>query len=96
MKEYLEKKKIIAKYSLKEWQRIEKERQSKADNLGLIDRSGKPFWFVLSPAMLDLIASIPSDPNLAALEIKGEASINLPPDSPLQLGVKEVVDKLGI
>ena len=45
---------------------------------------------------LDLIASIPKDPNLAALEIKGEPSINLPDESPLQTGVREVVKKLGL
>ncbi len=45
---------------------------------------------------LDIIASIPRDPNLAALEIKGEPSIKLPPDSPLQIGVKEVAEKLGL
>lgn len=45
---------------------------------------------------LDMIASIPADPNLAALEIKGEPSINLPPDSPLQMGIREVANKLGL
>ena len=45
---------------------------------------------------LDLIASIPADPNLASLEIKGEPSIKLPPDSPLQVGIQEVVNKLGL
>jgi len=45
---------------------------------------------------LDLLASIPKDPNLAALEIKGEPSIRLPADSPLQVGVKEIVRKLGL
>jgi len=45
---------------------------------------------------LDLIASIPRDPNLAPLEIKGEASINLPADSPLQIGIKEIISKLGL
>lgn len=45
---------------------------------------------------LDLLASIPKDPNLAAFEIKGEPSIHLPPDSPLQAGVKGIVKKLGL
>ena len=58
MDKYLEKKKSIAKYSLKEWQRIEKERHNKANDLGLVDRDGKPFWFVFSPEMLDLISTI--------------------------------------
>ncbi|MFA4835151.1 MAG: AAA family ATPase [Dehalococcoidia bacterium] len=45
---------------------------------------------------LDLIASIQKDPNLAALEIKGEPSIKLPADSPLQAGVREIAGKLGL
>ncbi|MDD5094905.1 MAG: AAA family ATPase [Dehalococcoidia bacterium] len=45
---------------------------------------------------LDLVASIPKDPNLAALEIKGEPSIYLPPDSPLQRGVREVAKRLAL
>ncbi len=45
---------------------------------------------------LDMIASIPADPNLAALEISGEPSINLPADSPLQVSVREMVNKLGL
>lgn len=58
MKDYLEKKKIIAKYSLAKWQKIEKERHSKANNLGLVDRNGKSFWFVVSPDLLSLISEI--------------------------------------
>lgn len=58
MNGYLEKKKIISKYSLKEWQKIEKERHDKANNLELVDRNGKPFWFVFSPDLLDLISNI--------------------------------------
>ncbi|MDY6912648.1 MAG: AAA family ATPase [Chloroflexota bacterium] len=45
---------------------------------------------------LDLVASIPKDPNLAELEIQGKPSINLPSDSPLQIGVREVANKLGL
>lgn len=44
---------------------------------------------------LDLLVSIPADPNLAALEIKGKPSINLPSDSPLQVSIREIVNKLG-
>lgn len=58
MNEYLEKKKIIAKYSLKKWQEIEKERHDKANRLELIDRNGRPFWFVVSTDMLNLISEI--------------------------------------
>lgn len=45
---------------------------------------------------LDMIAAIPKDPNLAPLEIRGEPSINLPPDSPLQVGTREVIHKLAL
>jgi len=45
---------------------------------------------------LDLLVSIPKDPNLAPLEIKGEPSIHLPENSPLQVGVKEIIEKLGL
>ncbi|MFO8102014.1 MAG: AAA family ATPase [Dehalococcoidia bacterium] len=45
---------------------------------------------------LDMIASIPADPNLAELEINGEPSINLPEDSPLQSSVRGIVNKLGL
>ena len=45
---------------------------------------------------LDMIASIPADPKLAALEINGEPSINLPDDSPLQVSISEIANKLGL
>ncbi len=45
---------------------------------------------------LEVIAIIPADPYLAALEINGEPSINLPADSPLQISVREMANKLGL
>jgi len=45
---------------------------------------------------LNLIATAAEDPNLAELEIKGRPIIELPEDSPLRLGVKEMVSKLGL
>jgi len=45
---------------------------------------------------LDLIATIPEDPYLAELEIKGKPIIELPEDSPLQLRAKEIVAKFGL
>lgn len=45
---------------------------------------------------LDLLTSIPADPNLAALEITGQPSIGLPSDSPLQVSIKEIINKLGL
>jgi len=45
---------------------------------------------------LDLIATIPEDPYIAELEIKGRPIIELPEDSPLRLGAKEIISKLGL
>jgi CO dehydrogenase maturation factor len=45
---------------------------------------------------LNIIAIIPEDPNLPELEIKGKPIIELPPDSPLRVGVKSIIDKAGI
>jgi len=45
---------------------------------------------------LNLIAIIPEDPNIAPLEVKGAPLVELPPDSPLQSGVREIVTKLGL
>ncbi|MBF0252594.1 MAG: hypothetical protein HQL29_02155 [Candidatus Omnitrophica bacterium] len=58
MKNYLEKKKIIAKYSQAEWQKVEKDRRHKANQIELFDRNGKQFWFVLFPDILDIISEI--------------------------------------
>ncbi|MCK5450804.1 MAG: Fic family protein [Candidatus Omnitrophica bacterium] len=54
----MEKKKIIAKYSLAEWKKVEKDRCHKANQLELLDKKGEQFWFVLSPNILDLISGI--------------------------------------
>ncbi|GAH28317.1 unnamed protein product [marine sediment metagenome] len=45
---------------------------------------------------LQLIATIPEDPYIADLEIKGTPLIELPQDSPLQAKVKEVANSLGL
>ncbi len=45
---------------------------------------------------LEILTSIPADPNLAAFEIKGEPSINMPSDSPLQVSIKDIINKLGL
>ena len=45
---------------------------------------------------LQLIATIPEDPNIADLEVKGMPLVDLPPDSPLQMGVKEIAKKVGL
>jgi Fic family protein len=58
MEDYLEKQKIIAKYGAEKWREVEADRRRKANSLELPDKQGKPFWFVLSPALLQLISEI--------------------------------------
>ena len=58
MESYLEKQKIIAKYSLEKWREVEEDRLRKANPLDLLDKKGKPFWFVLSSALLAIISEI--------------------------------------
>jgi len=45
---------------------------------------------------LQVIALIPEDPNMAALEMKGSPITELPRESPLQLKVKEMIEGLGL
>jgi len=59
---------------------------------GLPQEIGK----VINDFGLELIATIPEDPNLADLEIKGKPIIELPEDSPLRLGAKEIISKLAL
>lgn len=44
---------------------------------------------------LSLITTIPEDPYIADLEIKGTPLVNLPQDSPLQQSVKEIASKIS-
>ncbi len=45
---------------------------------------------------LELITTIPEEPNMANLEIKGLPITELPQDSPLRLKVKEIAQGLGL
>jgi len=45
---------------------------------------------------LQLIATVPEDPYIADLEIKGTPLIELPQDSPLQVKVQQVANSLGL
>ena len=45
---------------------------------------------------LELIAILPEDPLVAEFEATGRPLVELPSDSPLQLGVAEVAEKLGL
>jgi len=58
MEDYLDKQKIIARYGSEKWRETEEDRRRKANSLELLNKSGKPFWFVLSPALLSLISEI--------------------------------------
>ena len=70
MNGYLENTKIIANYGLSKWRKIQKDRHNKSHKLGLVDREGKPFWFVLSPELLNLISQIESNRGfLASLKL---------------------------
>ncbi len=50
----------------------------------------------IDKSKLQIIATIPEDPNIADLEIKGAPLIELPQDSPLQVKVKEIANSLGL
>lgn len=58
MSEYIEKQKGIAKYGLAKWREIEGERHRLANRIVLLDKSGKPFWFVLPSELLGIISEI--------------------------------------
>ena len=44
----------------------------------------------------ELVETIPDDPALSNLEIKGIPTTQLPPDSPLRVGVNKLAAKLGL
>ena len=44
----------------------------------------------------ELVATIPQDTGLAELEIKGLPTTELPPESPLRNGVKDLLTKVGL
>ena len=78
-----------------------KEMRTKVGKIGLVvnrGRNGLPAE--LSQAIkdfgLDLIATIPEDPNLPALEIKGKPIPELPEGSPLRVGAQEILTKFGL
>jgi CO dehydrogenase maturation factor len=50
----------------------------------------------IAASELKLIATIPEDPNMADLETKGMTFIELPPDSAVRQGVREIMSKVGL
>lgn len=77
------------------------ELRSKITKVGLVVNRVKG---ELSPAIkkaidesgLQIIALIPEDSNVAALEMKGSPMTELPQGSPLELKVKEMIEGLGL
>jgi CO dehydrogenase maturation factor len=59
---------------------------------GLPQEIGK----AISDFGLELVATVPEDPNLAELDIKGEPVIELPENSLLRQAAKEIISKLGL
>jgi len=51
---------------------------------------------IIDESGLQVIALIPEDPNVAGLEMKGGPVTELPEESPLQLKVKEIVERLPL
>jgi CO dehydrogenase maturation factor len=78
-----------------------KEMRTKVGKIGMVvnrvkDGLPKEIGTAVSDFGLDLVATIAEDPNLADLEIKGKPIIELPENSPLRLGAKEIISKLGL
>ena len=77
------------------------ELRSKITNVGLVvNRVKGELSLEIKKAIdeynLQIIALIPEDRNLEALELKGRPIIELPEESPLKLKVKEMIEGLGL
>jgi CO dehydrogenase maturation factor len=78
-----------------------KEMRTKVGKVGLVVnrvKNGLPqeIGKAASDFGLDLIATVAEDPNLADLEIKGKPITELPENSPLRSGAKEIISKFGL
>jgi CO dehydrogenase maturation factor len=51
---------------------------------------------IIDESGLQVFALIPEDPDMADLEMKGRPVTELPPESPLKLKVKEMIEGLGL
>jgi CO dehydrogenase maturation factor len=77
------------------------ELRSKIGKVGLIvnrvkDELSPEIKKAIDESGLQVIALIPEDSNMAALEMKGRPITELPQESPLQLKVKEIIEGLGL
>lgn len=82
-------------------QELIKEMRTRVGKVGLVVnrvKNGLPSEIAkaVEDLKLNLIAVIPEDPNLSALEIQGKPIVALPENSPLRMGAKEVIEKAGI
>jgi CO dehydrogenase maturation factor len=78
-----------------------KEMRTKVGKVGLaVNRvkNGLPQEIekAISDFGLELVASQPEDQNLADLDIKGKPIIELPEDSPLRQGAREIISKFAL
>ncbi len=78
-----------------------KEMRTKVGKVGLaVNRvkNGLPQEIekAISDFGLELVASLPEDQNLANLDIKGKPIIELPEDSPLRQGAREIISKFAL
>jgi CO dehydrogenase maturation factor len=51
---------------------------------------------LIAEAELDLLVTIPEDPNMAPLETAGRPLTELPPDSPLRTAVADIATKTSL
>ena len=78
-----------------------KELRTKVGKIGLVVnrvKDGLPSEIrkAIADYELELIATIPEDPYIANLEIKGAPLVALPQDSPLQQGTREIASKIDL
>lgn len=78
-----------------------KEMRTKVGKIGLVVNRSKnslppEIQKAIEEHKLELIAVIPEDPYIGALDVKGKPLIELPEDAPLRKGVREIVSKLGL
>jgi CO dehydrogenase maturation factor len=78
-----------------------KEMRTKVGKIGLAVnrvRNGLPQELkkAIDEYGLELVDAIPEDPELADLEIKGKAIVELPANSPLRKGVEGIIGKFGL
>ncbi len=82
-------------------QQLIKEMRTKVGKIGLVvnrvkDGLPQEIRKAIDDFGLDLLTTVAEDPNLAELEIRGKPITELPENSPLRSGAKEIISKLGL